>query len=97
MKLLTYVTHHIYYQKFHDGGHYDKQLEQIGDTTETGTTIKFLADDTIFETIEYDYEVLLKRLREQAFLNAGLKIIFEDLRNSEEIKSETLHYEGGIR
>ena len=88
---------HIYYQKFHDGGHYDKKLEEIGDTTETGTTIKFLADDTIFETIEYDYEVLLKRLREQAFLNAGLKIVFEDLRNSDDVKSETLHYEGGIR
>ncbi len=88
---------HIYYQKFHDGGHYDKKLEEIGDTTETGTTIKFLADDTIFETIEYDYEVLLKRLREQAFLNAGLKIDFEDLRNSDDVKSETLHYEGGIR
>jgi DNA gyrase subunit B len=57
----------------------------------------FKADPEIFEeTTEYDFEVLLKRLREQAFLNAGIKIIFTDSR-SDEIVSETLHYEGGIK
>ena len=51
----------------------------------------------IFEDTHYDFEVLLKRLREQAFLNAGIKIVFSDLRDKENEKSEVLHYEGGIR
>ncbi len=88
----------IHFQRFHDGGHYDEQMKIIGETTETGTTVMFKADPTIFEeTTEYDYNVLLNRLREQAFLNAGIKIVFSDLRNPDEIVSETLHYEGGIR
>ncbi|MDE6789987.1 MAG: DNA topoisomerase IV subunit B, partial [Ruminococcus sp.] len=50
-----------------------------------------------FEETVYDYEILLKRLREQAFLNAGIRISFSDLRDKENIQGETLHYEGGIR
>ena len=89
---------HIYYQRFHNGGKYDEQLKIIGDTTETGTSVKFKADPLIFtETTVYDYEVLLKRLREQAFLNAGVRIVFSDLRDENENRSEILHYEGGIR
>ncbi len=89
---------HIYYQRFHNGGKYDEQLKIIGDTTETGTSVKFKADPLIFtETTVYDYEVLLKRLREQAFLNAGVRIVFSDLRDENETRSEILHYEGGIR
>lgn len=89
---------HIYYQRFHNGGKYDEQLKIIGDTTETGTSVKFKADPLIFtETTVYDYEVLLKRLREQAFLNAGVRIVFSDLRDENETRSEVLHYEGGIR
>ncbi len=89
---------HIHFQRFHDGGNYDEPMKVIGDTTETGTTVVFKADPTIFEeTTVYDYEVLLKRLREQAFLNAGVKIFFSDLRNPDEPVSETLHYEGGIK
>ncbi len=57
----------------------------------------FKADGEIFESTVYDYEVLLKRLREQAFLNAGIKIVFSDKRDKENIIGETLHYEGGIR
>ena len=57
----------------------------------------FKADGEIFEDTHYDYEVLLKRLREQAFLNGGIKIIFSDLRDKDEPKTEVLHYEGGIR
>lgn len=88
---------HIYYQKFHNGGKYDEELKIIGDTSETGTTVKFKADPEIFtETTVYDYEILLKRLREQAFLNAGVRIVFSDKRETEE-KTEILHYEGGIR
>ena len=84
----------VHYQRFHNG----EPMKIIGETTETGTTVMFKADPAIFEeTTVYDYEVLLKRLREQAFLNAGVKIVFSDLRNPDETISETLHYEGGIR
>ncbi|SFW52561.1 DNA topoisomerase (ATP-hydrolyzing) subunit B [Ruminococcus flavefaciens] len=87
---------HVYFQRF-ERGHYDEQLKVIGDTKETGTSVMFKADGEIFESTVYDYEVLLKRLREQAFLNAGIKIVFTDKRDSENIQTETLHYEGGIR
>ena len=88
----------VHYQRFHNGGQYDEPMKIIGETTETGTAVMFKADPLIFEeTTVYDYEVLLKRLREQAFLNAGVKIVFSDLRNPDETLSETLHYEGGIR
>ena len=87
----------IHFQRF-ERGHYDEALKIIGETSETGTSVKFKADSEIFEeTTVYDYEILLKRLREQAFLNAGVKIVFSDLRDGENIVSETLHYEGGIR
>ena len=88
---------HIHFQRF-ERGKYSEELKIIGDTTETGTTVKFKADPLIFEeTTVYDYEVLLKRLREQAFLNAGVRILFSDLRDEAEPKTEILHYEGGIR
>ncbi len=85
----------IYYQKY-QRGHSDGALSKIGTTDRTGTTVRFLADDQIFETLEYEYDVLLKRLREQAFLNAGLRIEFEDRREEKERK-KVLHYEGGIK
>ena len=89
---------HIHFQRFHNGGKYDEQMKVIGDTAETGTMVRFKADGEIFtETTVYEYEVLLKRLREQAFLNAGVKIVFSDKRDEGNIISETLHYEGGIR
>ena len=50
-----------------------QKLERIGDSDKTGTLVRFLADNTIFESLEYDYEVLEKRLREIAFLTKGLK------------------------
>ncbi len=87
---------HVHFQRF-ERGKYDEKLKIIGDTTETGTTVTFKADHEIFEqTVEYDYDTLLKMLREQAFLNAGVKIVFQDKR-TDEYKGETLHYEGGIR
>lgn len=64
--------------------------------SETGTTIRFMADPEIFETTEYSYEVLHKRLREQAFLNAGIRITLTDQRPGQET-TETMCYEGGIR
>ena len=88
---------HVHFQRF-ERGKYSEELKIIGETTETGTTVKFKADPLIFEeTTVYDYEVLLKRLREQAFLNAGVRIVFSDLRDEAEPKTEILHYEGGIR
>ena len=86
---------HIYRQRFKRGVA-EGDLEIIGDTEEKGTAVLFKADNQIFETLEYEYDVLLARLREQAFLNAGVKIIFTDKRGEEERK-EILHYEGGIK
>lgn len=86
----------VWFQRF-ERGNYSEQLKKIGDTAETGTSVMFKADGEIFESTVYDYEVLLKRLREQAFLNAGIKIVFTDKRDSENIREEILHYEGGIR
>ena len=85
----------IYYQKYQRGKS-EGALKKIGTTDRTGTTVRFLADDQIFETLEYEFDVLLKRLREQAFLNAGLKIEFEDKREGKE-KKKVMCYEGGIR
>lgn len=88
---------HIYHQRF-ERGDVKSDLEIIGDTNETGTFIKFKADPEIFtETTEYDFETLQKRLREQAFLNAGLSISLTDKRNEDNILSEVYCYEGGIR
>lgn len=88
---------HIYHQRF-ERGDVKSDLEIIGDTNETGTFIKFKADPEIFtETTEYDFETLQKRLREQAFLNAGLSISLTDKRDDDNIVSEVYCYEGGIR
>ena len=88
---------HIYHQRF-ERGDVKSDLEIIGDTNETGTFIKFKADPEIFtETTEYDFETLQKRLREQAFLNAGLSISLTDKRDEDNILSEVYYYEGGIR
>lgn len=87
----------IHFQRF-DRGNYSEEIKVIGKTDRTGTTIKFKADPEIFETTTvYNYDTLLRRLREQAFLNAGVKIVFSDLRDEENIQSEVLHYEGGIK
>lgn len=86
---------HVHYQKFNLGTP-EAELKVVGDTDETGTTIRFKACADIFqETTVYDFETLQKRLREQAFLNAGLKITLTDLRE-EEPRQEVYCYEGGI-
>ncbi|MEE0600014.1 MAG: DNA topoisomerase (ATP-hydrolyzing) subunit B [Ruminococcus sp.] len=97
LELTVYDGTHIHFQRF-DRGNYSEPLKIIGDTDKTGTSVLFKPDPEIFqETTVFDYETLLKRLREQAFLNAGIKIIFTDKRNEAEPVGETLHYEGGIR
>ena len=97
LEITVYDGKHIHFQRF-DRGNYSEPLKIIGDTDKTGTSVLFKPDPEIFqETTVFDYETLLKRLREQAFLNAGIKIIFTDKRNESEPVGETLHYEGGIR
>lgn len=71
-------------------------LDRVGDSNETGTLVIFKADPEIFQTTEYDYEILENRLREMAFLTRGLKITLEDLRDDENIKKAEFQYEGGI-
>lgn len=85
----------IYRQEFSKGIR-KSELEVIGETKldDTGTTIYFEPDDTIFETVEFSDEVLSKRFREMAFLNKGIKIEFIDERKD---LNEVYHYEGGIK
>ena len=90
---------HIYSQKFERGVPVN-DLHIIGDADGHGTLIRFKADADIFqETTTYEYDILARRLREQAFLNAGLSITLSDRRNDdpEEQISEEFCYEGGIR
>ncbi len=84
----------IFQMKF-EKGRTVSPLKRIGDSDKTGTKVRFLADDTIFETLEYQFEVLENRFREMAFLTKGLKISIEDLRE-ETPKSATFHFEGGL-
>ena len=73
-----------------------KSLTKIGDSKKTGTKVRFLADSTIFETLDYEYEVLEKRFREMAFLTKGLRITIEDLRE-ETPKKADFCFEGGLK
>ena len=83
------------YQMYFEKGKTVKPLEKIGDSEGTGTKVRFLADDTIFESLEYEYEVLEKRFREMAFLTKGLKISIEDKRVDPVQKAEFC-FEGGL-
>mgnify|MGYP005771971709 FL=1 len=75
----------------------DGVLETLGATSEpNGTTVKFKPDPEMFEVLEYDYDILNRRLREEAFLNAGVRITLSDERAGHE-QSESMMYEGGIR
>ena len=90
---------HLYRQRFSRGNaEYDLQdLGPIENPEQTGTTVTFKADPEIFkETTVYDFATLETRLREQAFLNAGVNIILTDERDPENIKSDRFHYEGGV-
>ena len=82
----------IFYQKYQRGKPVT-EVERIGDATDTGTKITFLPDDEIFDDISFSSDILTKRLREQAFLNRGIKIRLVDDRTGEE---SLFHYEGGI-
>ncbi len=89
----------IYKQRY-EKGNIVSDLEIIGNTNETGTTVTFKPDPTIFtDTTTYDYDILLTRLREQAFLNAGIRVILTDKREDSYTKDRTddLCFEGGIK
>lgn len=83
------------YQMYFEKGKTVKKLEKIGDAEGTGTKVRFLADDTIFESLDYEYEVLEKRFREMAFLTKGLRIVIEDKRE-ETPKKADFCFEGGL-
>ena len=85
----------IYQMKF-SRGEITQQMKVVGTTEEHGTRVTFKPDPEMFDTLEYDYETLHTRMREQAFLNAGLCISIADKR-TENGKSDTMCYEGGIR
>ncbi len=85
----------IYQMRF-SRGNITQEMTVVGTTDRTGTTVTFKPDPEMFDTLVYDYETLHTRMREQAFLNAGLKITTEDRRPGQEQK-HTMHYEGGIK
>ena len=85
----------IYQMRFSRGDITEK-ISVVGETDRTGTVIRFKPDGEIFDDVRFDYDTLHTRMREQAFLNAGLRISLEDQREGHE-QSETLCYEGGIR
>ena len=89
----------IYKQRY-EKGNIVTDLEVIGETNETGTSVTFKPDPTIFtDTTEYDYDILLNRLREQSFLNAGIRVVLTDKRSDSltKDKQDDLCYEGGIK
>jgi len=93
LKMTIYRDGKIHYQEFHEGK-YDKELEIIGETKKTGTTIEFIPDNTIFEVTEYNYDILAKRFKEVAYLNPKITIELKDQRDG---KKEVFHFEGGIK
>ena len=87
----------VYFQRY-ERGKIINELEIIGKSDVKGTEVRFKADPQIFqETTIYDYSVLERRLREQAFLNAGVNIELRDERNDDETIKNNFHYEGGIK
>ncbi|MBD5133393.1 MAG: DNA topoisomerase (ATP-hydrolyzing) subunit B [Clostridiales bacterium] len=95
MEVRVHKNGQIYEVKFSRGA-ITQEMTVIGTTEKTGTEVVFKPDPEMFETTVYDYEVLHRRMREQAFLNAGVKIFMADRRPGCEAE-EFMHYEGGIR
>jgi len=86
----------IYEMKF-ARGHITQEMKIVGKTDKTGTEVTFQPDPEMFDTLVYDYEILHERMREEAFLNAGLAITITDSRDGENQISETMCYEGGVK
>lgn len=95
---LVAEVHHdgkVYSQRY-EKGVATSEIKVVGETKITGTTITFKPDTTIFDEVEYKYDILEHRLRELAFLNKGVNIVLEDKREEQE-KVKKFHYEGGLR
>src|SRR5690242_20199476 len=84
-----------YVQTFVDGGEPEGPLERVGDSDETGTSVTFWPDPSIMEEVDFRAQTLLERLREMAFLNKGLEIVFRDERG-DETTEQIFCYQGGI-
>src|SRR5690554_2381434 len=85
---------HVWRQSYSQGGHPEAPLEAHEDTDETGTTISFWPDPTIFESVDFDFETLRTRFQQMAFLNKGLTIVLTDLRGEETEEIEFLYEQG---
>ena len=95
LKVRVHKNGNIYEMKF-SRGHITQEMTVVGKTDKTGTEVTFQPDPEMFDTLVYDYEILHERMREEAFLNAGLSICITDDREEEQ-KSDTMCFEGGIR
>ncbi len=95
LRVRVHKNGNIYEMKF-SRGHITQEMKIVGKTDKTGTEVTFQPDPEMFDTLVYDYEILHERMREEAFLNAGLSITITDNRQADDI-SETMCYEGGIR
>ena len=95
LEVQVHKNGHIYEMKF-SRGKITQEMKIVGQTNHTGTTVTFKPDPEMFETLEYKYETLHTRMREEAFLNAGLRIQTVDLRPGQE-QEDDMCYEGGIR
>lgn len=97
LKLTIWRDGHEHYVEFKDGVAVEP-LKVVADCEEskTGTEVTFFPSSEIFSNIEFDYTTLERTIREKAFLNSGVRIELKDLRNEEEIKDNTFHYEGGL-
>ncbi len=95
LKVQVHKNGKIYQMSF-ERGVITQDMTVVGTTDKTGTTVTFQPDPEMFDSLIYDYEILHTRMREEAFLNAGLSITIED-RREDEIVSDTMCYEGGIR
>lgn len=98
VEVKVYKNSKIYYIRFENGGHTVEPLKVIGTCEEnrTGTYVTFKPDPEIFDTDIYDYNILMTRVRELAFLNRGLRLTLRDDRDEEDTTGETFMYEGGI-
>ena len=94
LEVTVFQNGNIYWQHY-EKGIPSEELKIIGTTEERGTQVDFFPDAEIFETVEFNYEIMKSRLRELAYLNKGLKITLTDMREGRE-NSETFLYEGGI-
>ena len=94
LEVTVYQNGNVYWQHY-EKGIPSEELKIVGSTDESGTQVDFFPDAEIFETVEFNYEIMKSRLRELAYLNKGLKITLTDMREGKE-NSETFLYEGGI-